>query len=148
MKTNNTLSYITGQKNGPIYTANDITTGDTQLAICFWTRRVHQTDSAITPTLQLQLGMKTDRYNIIRCHGKLGTAYSNNGKEPLAYLPHQSNYTNLVVLEYHVRLCHSGPVHTLTAVRISFWIPKGKPTTRVIIDDLQNGHTGGREGAR
>ena len=80
--------------------------------------------------------MKTDRYDIIICHGKQGTAYSNKGQEPPAYLPHQSKYTNLVVLGCHVRLCHSAPVHTFTAVRISFWIPKGKPTTQVIIDDL------------
>ena len=61
-----------------------------------------------------------------------------NGQEPPAYLPHQSKYTNLVVLECHVRLCHSGPMHTFTAARISFWIPKGKPTTQVIIDDFRN----------
>ena len=122
MNTNNTMSHIIGQQNGPISTANDKPAGDIQLAICFWTHRVQQTDSAITTTLQLQQGVKTDRYDIIRCHGKIGTAYFNNGQEPPAYVPHQSKYTNLVVLECHVRLCHSGPAHTFTAVRISFWI--------------------------
>lgn len=66
-----------------------------------------------------------DDENIVRCGGRI--------PKDLIYLPRQSHITALLVMKIHDQLAHSGIGHTLSEVRKSFWIPKGRATVKRVI---------------
>lgn len=53
--------------------------------------------------------------------------------DELIVLPNDSHLTKLVILDIHIRMCHSGVAATLTELRMNYWITKGRRVVRSAI---------------
>ena len=83
--------------------------------------------------LQMQLGIKIDEFDILRCHGRYShTDLPQDVKCP-KLLPRGEYYTYLLIQEVHQRLVHVGVSHTLSQIRQEFWIPQGRAEVRKVI---------------
>ena len=83
--------------------------------------------------LQKQLGLRVDKFNVIRCHGRfLNTDLSEDAKYP-KLLPRQEYFTKLLIQEVHESLVHAGVSHTLSCLRQEYWIPHGRVAVRSVI---------------
>ena len=72
------------------------------------------------------LGLELDSSGLIRCHGRFrDSVLAHTAKLPLL-LPRKCKFTDLVVMNFHVRLLHCGVSHTLANIRNCYWIPKGR----------------------
>ena len=87
--------------------------------------------------LVMQLGIKIDPDNLLRCHGRLiHSDICVNAKNPIL-LPKNSHFTTLVVNEAHATVFHSGISHTLSDVRQRYWIPQGRAAVTRILKECQ-----------
>ena len=50
--------------------------------------------------------------------------------DELVILPNDSHLTKLIILDIHVNMCHSGIASTLTKLRTSYWITRGRRVVR------------------
>ena len=81
-------------------------------------------------TKQLDL---VEENNLIKCRGRLENAELEiESREPLV-LPRDHRLTELVILECHKGLHHSGVRATLTQLRTRFWVPKGRQVVKKLI---------------
>jgi hypothetical protein len=80
-----------------------------------------------------QLGLQLDELGIIRAHGRYEYADLPEAARAPILLPKKDWFSNLVVNDVHCRLMHSGVSHTLSQVRLSYWIPCGRALTRSVI---------------
>ena len=79
------------------------------------------------------LGLFLDN-GLIRCKGRI--EYSDlpyESKFPIL-LPSNGYLTELVVMEHHRNLKHSGASHTLADIRKVYWVPKGQSTVKRILN--------------
>uniref|UniRef100_A0A915ES92 Uncharacterized protein n=1 Tax=Ditylenchus dipsaci TaxID=166011 RepID=A0A915ES92_9BILA len=73
----------------------------------------------------LALGIYTDKSGMMRSRTRLQySKLSREAKEPI-FLPTESLLTKLIVLDFHLRLLHGGPVLVLSHLRRNFLLPKG-----------------------
>ena len=71
-----------------------------------------------------------DGDGIMRVGGRLTNApLSRDARHPVV-LPRQSDITRLIIAGKHAEVAHAGPEHTLSAVRESFWIPRGREAVK------------------
>jgi len=81
----------------------------------------------------MQLGIKMDEFDILRCHGHYcRTDLPQEAKCP-KLLPRGEYYTYLLIQEVHQQLVHVGVSHTLSQIRQEFWIPQGRAEVRKVI---------------
>ena len=72
-----------------------------------------------------QFGLYLDDDNVMRCKGRINnSSLLLNSKQPIL-LPRDHPYVELLILNVHQRIKHSGTNDTLTALRERFWILKG-----------------------
>ena len=82
---------------------------------------------------KLKFDTFTDEQLLLRCRGRLGNALiPTNTKYPIL-LCNKSNLTQLIVIDAHKRMKHSGVRETLAEVRRDYWIPRGRNLVRKII---------------
>ena len=65
-----------------------------------------------------------------RCVGRLGNSDLNIEAQKPILLPHDCKLAEMIVVECHARVHHSGVRATLTELRSRFWVPKGGQTVR------------------
>ena len=71
--------------------------------------------------------------NVLRVGGRLQNApICFDLKHPII-LPSHSRLTELIILEHHLKVGHSGIGHTWSSLRQSFWIIKGSATVRRVL---------------
>ncbi|GFW36153.1 integrase catalytic domain-containing protein [Trichonephila clavipes] len=75
-----------------------------------------------------------DINGVLRVTGRLGktTHLSTNEKHPII-LPSKSRLTELLILESHKQVFHSGVSHTLVEVREKHWILKARQTIKYLL---------------
>ena len=83
--------------------------------------------------LQKQLGLKTNQFGILRCYGRYSNADVSEEMKHPKLLPRKCFFTQLVILEIHVRLIHAGVSHTLSQLREEFWIPQGRAEVKHVL---------------
>ena len=84
-------------------------------------------------TLVRQLRLFLDADGLLRCGGRIHNApVSETTKFPYL-LPSRHSLSRLVILNIHVRLCHSGTTATVTALRQSYWIPAARQYIKSIL---------------
>ena len=71
----------------------------------------------------MQLGLKVDEFQILRCYGRYVKAVITDQMKYPKLLPLRIHFTKLVIMEVHLRLVHAGVSHTLGEVRQQYWIP-------------------------
>ena len=83
--------------------------------------------------LNLQLNLFLDPEGVIRCQGRINNAdVLNTSKTPIL-LPSHHQYTNLLIQQKHSEVHHNGIRDTLTAVRETHWIVKGRAAVKKVL---------------
>ena len=72
--------------------------------------------------LQMQLGLKVDEFQILRCYGRCANAVITDEMKYPKLLPRGTHFTKLVIMEVHLRLVHAGVSHTLGQIRQQYWL--------------------------
>ena len=80
---------------------------------------------------QLRLFLDTD--GLLRCGGRIHNAPVSEITKFPYLLPSRHSLSRLVILDIHVRLCHSGTATTVTALRQSYWIPAARQYVKSIL---------------
>ena len=84
--------------------------------------------------LKNDLGFFFDSEGIIRCRGRLGNAPISYSVKFSIFLPKESRFTELIILDCHENVKHNGVKETLNQLILEFWIPKVKS----LIQKLRN----------
>ena len=80
-----------------------------------------------------QFGLYLDDVGILRCKGRMNNAdLPITSKNPVL-LPSKNDFVNLMIKDVHYRIKHSGVRDTLTTLRESYWILRGREATKRII---------------
>ena len=67
---------------------------------------------------------------ILRCHGRINNSSLPQTSENPILLPSSHPYVNLLICHTHKRVKHSAVTNTLTTLRESFWILKGRQSMK------------------
>ena len=87
----------------------------------------------LPPPRVKQFGLYLDDVGILRCKGRLNNAdLPITSKNPVL-LPSKNDFVNLMIKDVHHRIKHSGVRDTLTTLRESYWILRGREATKRII---------------
>ena len=79
------------------------------------------------------LGIYTDEHDVLRCRGRIANADLLKTTEFPIYLPKDNPVVNLIIEDAHRRVMHSGVEDALAAIRVKFWINKGRQYFRKIL---------------
>ena len=80
-----------------------------------------------------QLGLYLDKFDLIRCHGRVEhSPLSLYSKDPVL-LPPKSALTNQITLNIHETHHHAGVNTILVIVREQFWIPQARRQIKGIV---------------
>ncbi|MCP3665665.1 MAG: hypothetical protein GY696_24730, partial [Gammaproteobacteria bacterium] len=119
---------------------------EVKLARLWWIRRIQRKHFADVikfladtrtkgkePPLIKQLGLRLDGDGFLRSYGRLcRSTLSDATKFPLL-LPRKAPFTNLIILNAHFENFHSGVRHTLSSLRLNYWIPQGRAEVQRLI---------------
>ena len=70
---------------------------------------------------------------LLRCGGRIHNAPLSEQARFSYLLPSKHHFTNLVILQAHTQLHHSGVNATLTLIRQRYWIPSGRQRVRSLL---------------
>ena len=84
-------------------------------------------------TLVRQLRLFLDADGLLRCGGRIHNAPVSEATKFPYLLPSKHLLSRLIILDIHVRLCHSGTTATVTALRQSYWIPAARQYIKSIL---------------
>ena len=80
-----------------------------------------------------QFGLFVDELNLWRCGGRMGnSALAPAAKYPIL-LDKQHHLTRLIVMDAHKKVFHNGVRETLTELRASYWLVRGRQLVRKLI---------------
>ena len=83
--------------------------------------------------LQMQLGIKMDKFEVLTCYGRYSNADLDEETKCPQLIPRGEIFTHLLIEEIHQRLIHAGVAHTLSQIRQEFWITQGRAEVRRVI---------------
>ena len=78
------------------------------------------------PAIIHQLGFYLDDDGLIQCRGRLQYAQLPHSTKYPILIPKESHLSTLIVRATHCLVLHGGVRETLTELRQSYWIPKGR----------------------
>ena len=84
-------------------------------------------------TLVRQLRLFLDADGLLRCGGHIHNAPVSEATKFPYLLPSKHLLSRLIILDIHVRICHSGTTATVTALRQSYWIPAARQYIKSIL---------------
>ena len=87
----------------------------------------------LPPPRVQQFGLYLDDVGILRCKRRLNNADLRITSKNLVLLPSKNDFVNLMIKDVHHRIKHSGVRDTLTTLRESYWILRGREATKRII---------------
>ena len=138
------MKFISRLKKGPEL-ETQITSPDMKKALAALIRAVQQSaySGIITqlqtnrmtnlPPLVGQLGLYIDEQKLLRCRGRLKNApLQDNTKYPIL-IPKDTYLAELIIRATHLMLMHAGLHETLTQLRQSYWILKGRQLVKRIL---------------
>ena len=80
-----------------------------------------------------QLRLFLDKDGLLRCGGRIHNAPLSEVTKFPYLLPARHTLSKLVVIDLHIRLCHSGTTTKVTALRQSYWIPAARQYIKSIL---------------
>ena len=83
--------------------------------------------------IQIQLGLKVDEFQILRCYGCYANAPITEEMKYPKLLRCKTYFTGLVIMEVHLHLVHAGVSHSLGQICQEYWIPQGRAEVRRIL---------------
>ena len=84
-----------------------------------------------------QFNIFSDDDSVLRCGGRLQNAPLPYSTKHPVLLTNETYFTRLVIINAHKNVGHNGCRETLTDVRRSFWIPKGRSTVKKVIHECR-----------
>uniref|UniRef100_A0A914I275 Integrase catalytic domain-containing protein n=1 Tax=Globodera rostochiensis TaxID=31243 RepID=A0A914I275_GLORO len=109
-----------------------ISVAETRSALLFLIRQEQRQHPPIDRD-NLALGIFTDPQQLLRSKGRLDKSrLGDNTTQPI-YLSPKSPLTHLIIYETHLCNQHTSPLHTLSLLRLRFWLPKGRRTVQRVI---------------
>ena len=80
------------------------------------------------------LNLFLDSEGLLRCKGRVNKSkLTYNAKHPIL-LPRNNHLTDLIIRDTHIRVYHMGVSQTLTELRKTFWVPKGRVTVKSVLN--------------
>ena len=76
-----------------------------------------------------QLGLRLDLHNVLRCQGR----FSIEEDQQPVYLPKKHQLAELLIMDAHRRVLHTGVASTLAELRGQFWVPNGRQIVKRVI---------------
>jgi len=70
-----------------------------------------------------QLRLYIDDENIVRCAGRIHNSQLEECTKFPILLPKKHRFTDLIIMDAHQKMLHSGPGQTITHIRQKYWIP-------------------------
>ncbi|XP_041985487.1 uncharacterized protein LOC121737823 isoform X2 [Aricia agestis] len=87
--------------------------------------------------LKRSLGLFLDTKGILRCGGRFQHAdWPENQKHPIL-LPKDDQFTIKIIEKIHVLNYHVGVSHTLSAIRLHYWVPHGRSQVQKVLRRCQ-----------
>ena len=83
--------------------------------------------------LKQQLGLKVDKFGLIRCHERFLNTDITEDVNYLKLHPLQEHVTKLLIIEVYLRLIHVGGAHMLAQIHEEYWIPHGRVEVRSVL---------------
>lgn len=84
-------------------------------------------------SLAASLDLFKDEKGILRCRGRLSRAMWQYEKKYPILLPRNCEFTDKLIEKIHNKNYHVGVSHTLSLVRESYWIPKGRAQVQKVL---------------
>jgi len=127
---------------------------DLEHARSLWIRHIQQLEYSDVLTqlrtkkpheMITRLGLFLDDEGIIRCRGRLGNADLQYSTKFPVLVPRKHNIAKLIINDCHRKVFHFGVAHTLSSVRQTYWIPKGRAVVKSVLSKCQlcKKHEGG-----
>ena len=85
------------------------------------------------PLWKQQFGLFIDESNLWRCGGRMGNSVLAPAAKNPILLDKQHHLTRLIVMDAHRRVLHNGVRETLTELRASYWLVRGRQFVRKLI---------------
>ena len=82
-----------------------------------------------------ELNLFIDLDGILRCKGRIEKSKLTYVSKKPILLPRNSHFTLLLIRNIHTKLFHMGVSQTLTEIRKTYWIPKGRFTAKSILNN-------------
>lgn len=102
---------------------------DSEIRDLIMKRKIKSTSSIV------KLAPFLDHKGILRLKGRLEESeFTMDEKQPIL-LPHNSEFTKLLVRREHANVMHCGVSTTLVQIRKKYWIPKGRQFVKRVIND-------------
>jgi len=80
-----------------------------------------------------QLNPKLDSDGVVRCYGRFNNAAWDPGTITPVLLPREERLVQLMIEDYHKKLFHAGVNHTLSQIRMKYWIEKGRAEVKKVL---------------
>jgi transposase InsO family protein len=115
----------------------NVSTVEVTNAQTFWLRAMQALDEATRAEqfakTKANLKLTKDKFGLYRCCGRIEHSSLLFGQKFPVYLPSESPITKLIISSAHNRVLHSGVEQTLTQIRKSYWIPRGRQIVRQFV---------------
>ena len=138
------MKFISRLRKGPEL-ETQITNSDMKKALAALIRAVQQSAySGIITQLQInrmtnlpplvgQLGLYIDKQKLLRCRGRLKNAPLQDNTKYSILIPKDTYLAELIIRAIHLMLMHAGVRETLTQLRQTYWILKGRQLVKRIL---------------
>ena len=133
--------FIATLKNGKRADQIELTASEYSMADSMWTQTIQASlfplelqrlNNGESPVYLKQLMLYLDE-KLIHCHGRINhSALSSTSKTPVL-LPSNHYFTELLIKERHKMVHHDGIRETLSAVRETHWIPRGREAVKRVV---------------
>ena len=98
----------------------------------FLSKRKSKTDAL--PSSITDLNSFLDKDGLLRCRGRLGKSSMTYGTKNPILLPRSSYFTELVIRHHHNEVYHMVVASTLSEIRKTYWITKGRSAVKALVD--------------
>ena len=89
--------------------------------------------------LEHSLNLYEDENNILRLKSRFDSLETlNHDQKSSILLRSYSLFTDLLILKFHEKCCHSGVIATLNLLRTKFWIIRGRQTIKKYLKKMCN----------
>ena len=122
------LRFVNKLRGRSAETSETLTVDEIKAAEDAWIKDIQNQHQPTTEQVN-QLGLRVDGNGILRCFGRF---QQHEDQQPI-YLPKQHYLTNLLIMDSHRRVLHTGVASTLAEMRSRFWVPKGRQQVKGVI---------------
>ena len=112
-----------------------ITLEDMQEATIYWIQKLQIPlwGDKCFQSWEVQFGLYKDEMGLLRCRGRLGNAYLPYFTKHPILLNANHHITELIVRHCHLSVKHGGVKETLTELRSSYWVVRGRNFVRRLL---------------